>query len=198
MMTLIRGLSYLISNGRPISFQNVDSVIFPSFFGWLFFIAFGVISVIWIQFPAFGRNINLNHSSGLQAWLKRAVLVGIPYIISSFAAGLAGILLLSRIRAGMPSLGIGYEFDVIFAVVLGGTFFGAYYGNAIGAIFAAFIISIFQNILNLIGVSAYFQMFFLGILFLIILCLNYGYYAIVGLLYRQKYGNKSEVIESST
>lgn len=60
---------------------------------------------------------------------------------------------MSRLMAGMPSVGEGYEFDAITAVIVGGTSFLGGIGTVTGALIGSIIVGLINNILNLLHVS---------------------------------------------
>ncbi len=101
---------------------------------------------------------------------EAARLSGIPvnrvrmifYVVSGFAAGLTGILINSRIATGDPNSGTGFEFDVIVAVVLGGTAISGGQGTIVGSIVGVLIIGTLDNGLNLMGVDYFYQYVVLG------------------------------------
>jgi len=70
----------------------------------------------------------------------------------------SSILLSSRFNAVSTSnTGMGYELDAIAAVIVGGTPFTGGRGTIWGTIIGAIILGIINNMLNLLGVSAYLQ-----------------------------------------
>jgi ribose transport system permease protein len=85
------------------------------------------------------------------------------YATSGLAAGLAGVLVASRLNAGYPRAGEYYELDAIAAVVVGGTSLQGGVGSAAGTLVGALIMSVLRNGLNLLGVSAYVQQVAIGV-----------------------------------
>jgi ribose transport system permease protein len=81
----------------------------------------------------------------------------ILYVVSGLAAGIAGILINSRVATGDPTSGTGFEFDVIVAVVLGGTAITGGQGTIVGSIIGVLIVGVLDNGLNLMGVSTFYQ-----------------------------------------
>ncbi len=79
------------------------------------------------------------------------------YTIAGLLAGLAGLVLSSRIDSGQPGLGVGYELDAIAAAVIGGTSLSGGIGTIWGTIVGALIIGVLNNGLDLLNVSAYWQ-----------------------------------------
>ena len=82
-------------------------------------------------------------------------------------AGLAGVVLSSRISSGQPGLGQGYELDAIASAVIGGTSFSGGVGTVWGTVVGALIIGILNNGLDLLNVSAYWQQIVKGLIIVV-------------------------------
>jgi ribose transport system permease protein len=101
---------------------------------------------------------------------EAARLSGVPigrvitfvYMASGLAAGLGGCIQASQVNAGTPNLGSMFELQVIAAVVVGGTSLSGGSGHILGTLIGAFIISVIQNGMNILGIDAYMQMIVLG------------------------------------
>lgn len=81
-------------------------------------------------------------------------LVG-AYFAAGLCAGIAGIILVSRCGGLQGGLGIGLEFTVIAAVVLGGTKLTGGSGTILGSLLGAIFLVIIDNVLTLLGASPY-------------------------------------------
>jgi ribose/xylose/arabinose/galactoside ABC-type transport system permease subunit len=90
----------------------------------------------------------------------------LAYIISGFFAGMAGVLLASRLGIAQPNVGVGYELDAIAAVVIGGGILGGGGGGAIGTIFGVLALGVIDNLLNLFNVQSYYQQILKGLIIL--------------------------------
>lgn len=88
----------------------------------------------------------------------------IIFTLSGALTGLAGVVLMSRLMSGMPSVGEGYEFDAITAVIVGGTSFLGGIGTITGTLIGSLILGLINNILNLLHVSTQYQMIVKGAL----------------------------------
>jgi ribose transport system permease protein len=86
----------------------------------------------------------------------------ISFVIISALAGLAGILLVSRLGAAMSTLGKGMELRVITAVILGGASLMGGQGKIAGAILGAIFMGLVSNIMIMSRVSGYWQDIVLG------------------------------------
>jgi ribose/xylose/arabinose/galactoside ABC-type transport system permease subunit len=78
--------------------------------------------------------------------------------------GIAGLLMTSYIRVGMPYLAEGYEFRAITAAALGGISLSGGEGNILKALLGAVILTVLYNLLTILGVSPYLQGIFEGII----------------------------------
>jgi len=173
MMTAARGLALLLSGGRPVSNLSVSfsrigggslaSLPVPS----LILLAVAALSWILLAHMRIGRyiyavggNENAARASGLHV---RAVKMT-AYTLCGALAGLAGVVLASRITTGQPNAGIGYELDAIAAVVIGGASLNGGVGGVGGAILGALLIGVINNGLDLLNVSSYYQQVVKGII----------------------------------
>ena len=83
-------------------------------------------------------------------------------MIVGFAASLAGIVSMSRLGAVSPNTGEGLEFEVIAAVVIGGTSLTGGQGNILRTIIGVVIIALTRNFLNLARIQIFWQGFATG------------------------------------
>ncbi|HPS81429.1 MAG TPA: ABC transporter permease, partial [Candidatus Limiplasma sp.] len=79
------------------------------------------------------------------------------FTISGALVGLAGVVLMSRLMSGQPSVGAGYEFDAITAVILGGVSFTGGVGSMGGTIIGVFLIQAFNTGLTMVNVPSFWQ-----------------------------------------
>ena len=94
--------------------------------------------------------------------VKKVKMFG--FILSAFLAGLAGVLLTSRLGAAISSIGSGMELRVITAVILGGASLKGGQGKIIGALLGTLLIGMISNIMILSRVSGYWQEIIIGII----------------------------------
>lgn len=177
-MTMYRGFTYVISNGKPVS--NITEVgLFP-FIGkgdilgipvpiFIFFAAFIVVYIV-MNKTVFGRNVYATGGN-----MKAAALSGIDvdktqikvYMISGVLATIAGLILISRLNSAQPTLGDGYELDAIAAAVIGGTSLAGGRSRISGTLIGILILGIISNGLNIIGVSSFYQEIVKGLIILV-------------------------------
>ncbi len=138
-----------------------------------------VFAVSWalLNRTAFGRHVYATGGNPQAAWLSgvrvNRVLMTV-YVICGLGAGLAGVLVASRLNAGYPRAGELYELDAVAAVVVGGTSLFGGRGSIWGTLAGAFFIGILNNGLNLFNVSPYDQMIVKGAVLLIAAALDRG------------------------
>lgn len=170
-MTLVRGLTLVYTDGRPIStgFTDVADTFAIIGTGYLF----GIPVPVWIMAVTFiaawyllnhtrlgryiyalGGNETATRLSGINVDRIKITV----YAISGFLSALAGLIITSRLSSAQPTAGYGYELDAIAAVVLGGTSLMGGRGTIIGTLLGALIIGFLNNALNLLDVSSYYQM----------------------------------------
>jgi len=172
-MTWARGLALLISHGRPISNLgaaftrigggDVAGVPVPI----LIFAAVAALSHVLLRNTRLGRRIYAvggNENAARASGVKVGVVKLAAYVICGALAGLAGVVLASRITTGQPNAGIGYELDAIAAVVIGGTSLNGGVGGVFGAVLGALLIGVINNGLDLLNVSSYYQQVIKGLI----------------------------------
>ena len=85
------------------------------------------------------------------------------YTASGALAGLAGMVLMSRLVTVQPNEGVMYELDAIAASVIGGASLMGGVGSISGSMIGAFIIGVLRNGLNMAGTSAFIQQIIIGV-----------------------------------
>jgi ribose transport system permease protein len=89
------------------------------------------------------------------------------YVISGFAAGIAGLITAAQTDAGSPTFGDLAELDAIAAVIIGGAAFAGGRGHVGNALVGAFTIGVIRNALNLHNVDAFIQLIVIGVVILL-------------------------------
>jgi ribose transport system permease protein len=182
-LNVARGLTYLISNGAPISgLQDEVRYIGQVYYGFglpppagipASLIVVAVCAVgLWFFLEktnmgrhifAIGGNPHAARVSGINVDLTLVVV----YIISGFMAGLSGLLLAGRTDSGFPNAGIGIELDAIAAVIIGGASFFGGRGTVMGVLAGVLIMGILRNGLNINNVSSFWQQILIGLVIII-------------------------------
>ena len=167
MMTVARGLSYIITGGLPV-YGIPDSIVFLGQ-GYIGLIPVPVITMLIIVIiGSFVLNktyqgrflyaIGGNEEAARLAGVAISKIKIVIYGISGLLAGIAGITLMGRLSAGSPTSGTSMEMDVITAVVIGGVSINGGHGKISGAFVGALIIGVLSNGLTIMNVGEYYQM----------------------------------------
>jgi len=94
------------------------------------------------------------------------------YALGGLMAGIGALLLTARMSAAHPTAGIGYEFDAIAAVAVGGTSFERGNGWLLGTLLGVLVIGVLRNGLNLLGVPSAMQVVGIGLLVIVALLID--------------------------
>lgn len=170
--TAIRGAALLYTGGRPIS----DLTDTYNFIGQgdvlglpvpiIILLIMAVVTHILYAHTKFGKYIYAiggNEQAARVSGIDASKYKMLIYVYAGFLAGLAGLVVSSRIGSGQPGLGVGYELDAIAAAVIGGSSLSAGgIGTVAGTVIGALIIGVLNNILDLMNVSAYWQQIIKG------------------------------------
>jgi len=91
------------------------------------------------------------------------------YAISGALAGLAGVILASRLGTGQPVAGVGWELDAIAAVVIGGTLLTGGQGSVLSTLVGVLLLGVIFNLFNLEGqISPWWQLVLRGVILLFV------------------------------
>jgi ribose transport system permease protein len=161
-MLIVRGAAFKYTDARtitglPASFERLSSGASSAA---MMAAVFAVAWIVLMRTP-FGRHVYAIGGNEDAAWLSGVRVQRITlavYAICGLTAGLAGVLVASRLNAGYPRAGEYYELDAIAAVVVGGTSLFGGRGSIWGTLAGALFIGILNNGLNLYRVSPYDQM----------------------------------------
>lgn len=180
MMTFGRGITYLYTGGYPINFKPI-----PDDFAWLGKGYFGISPVpallfllviclggYLLKYTKYGRSlfaIGGNREAARLSGIPVERNVCLTYVIAAVFAGLAGIIMTSRVASASAVAGESYEMDVIAGVVLGGTLQSGGVGSITGTVIGVFIFGIIENGLNILGMPTYFKLLIKGIVIILAL-----------------------------
>jgi ribose transport system permease protein len=169
-MLVVRGVAFMYTDARtisglPASFALLSNGVVTATIVAVIFL----LSWFALTRTPFGRHVYAVGGNESAAWLSgiRVARVRLAvYAISGMSAGLAGVMVASRLNAGYPRAGEYYELDAIAAVVVGGTSLFGGSGSLWSALAGAFFIGILNNGLNLYRVSPYEQLVVKGVVLL--------------------------------
>ena len=167
MMTTLRGVCYVITNGMPV-YGIPDSIGFIGK-GYLFdiipvpvilLVIVFIVGIFILEKTSFGRtvygiggNIEASRLSGINVNRQRYKI----YMFSGMLFSIAGIVLLGRVNSGQPTAGEGYEMDIITACILGGISFTGGEGKLRGVVIGLLIIGTLANGMTLMSIPEFWQ-----------------------------------------
>lgn len=166
-MTAYKGIAYLICGGisiygTPDAFRMLGQ-------GYLFgiipipviiLISVVVIVAFILNKTVFGRAVFAlggNDEAARLAGIKVKKVRALLFAISGFGAGLAGVIMCSRLSSGVPNSGNGYEFDVVTACVIGGVSPNGGEGKISGVLCGVLVIGVLNNGLTLMNINEFYQ-----------------------------------------
>ncbi|MGI6170011.1 MAG: ABC transporter permease [Christensenellales bacterium] len=173
MLSVAKGITYIICNARPvpglspqflgIAKSSLGPIPLPMV---ILAISFLIASIVLYK-TRFGRYIYAiggNREAAITSGLKVKTVEASAYAIGGLMAGLAAVVLTSRVSSGLPGSGEGYELDAIAASVIGGISLSGGEGRLWGTLLGAVILAVIQNALDLMVVSTYLQFIIKGAL----------------------------------
>lgn len=181
-MNIAKGLAYIYTGGSPVrvvtkewQFLGAGYVgIFPTPVVILVIVL--IITAIIMNKTKMGRHmyaVGGNQQAAEFSGIKVEKVKFFVHAFSGLMAGLAGIVLASRMYSGQPTAGDGAEMDAIAAVVVGGTSMAGGSGKIGGTIIGGLIIGVLNNGLNLLNVNSFWQYVVKGVVILLAVFLDY-------------------------
>jgi rhamnose transport system permease protein len=177
-LALFRGLAFVVLGDRAVSefplgftdfgFLNVPGTQIPwtaVVFAVLAVITFVVLHRSWIgrDVYAIGNNEEAARFSGVEV---DRLKIGL-FVTSGTLAALAGVVFTARFASARPDNALGFELDVVTAVLLGGVSIFGGRGSLVGVVLALFLIGALRNLLNLEDVAAEKQSIVIGTLLIV-------------------------------
>lgn len=171
-MTYGHGLALAVGGGQSIEFP-------PAGYN---FLGQGSLASVPIPFVAALVLLVLSHLFMTRTTLGRQILMiggnrraaelsgvdvrrvqALAYVIAGLLAGVAGVILSSRVNSGQPELAPTLQFDAIAAVAVGGVSMRGGKGTVFQVFVGALLLSVVKNALNIVNVSTYWQMVAVGV-----------------------------------
>lgn len=181
-MNIAKGLAYVYTGGSPVRVVTKEwqflgaGYIGPVPTPVIILIFVLIITAIIMNRTRIGRYmyaVGGNTQAAIFSGINVSRVKFFVYTYSGLMAGLAGIVLASRMYSGQPTAGEGAEMDAIAAVVVGGTSMAGGYGRIGGTIIGGLIIGVLNNGLNLLNVSSFWQYVVKGIVILLAVFIDY-------------------------
>ena len=175
-MNITKGIALVLTGGAPIRCMT-DAFKFPGA-GYvgpvptpviLMFIIF-ILAALMINKTQLGRHIYAVGGNVQAAKFSGISVQKVKFIVYAYTgvmAGIAGVVIASRLYSGQPTAGDGAEMDAIASVVVGGTSMSGGSGRIGGTLIGVLIIGILNNGLNLMGVDSNWQYIVKGLVILL-------------------------------
>jgi ribose transport system permease protein len=173
-MVVGRGLVLLFTDARSISGENGLPEAFIDY-GLVRFLDIPLLTwtpiilflALWwlLHQTAYGKRLFATGGNSEAAFLAGIAVDRVrasAYVWSGTLAGIAGVMLASRLQSGQPTAGEFYELTAIAAVVLGGASLFGGEGKLSNTIFGVLIMVVLSNALNLLNVNSYWQRIAVG------------------------------------
>lgn len=170
MLAMARGAALLYTNGQNIYQIGEYTVFGQGSIGVIptpiiFLVLIGLLTWYILKHTRLGRSlysIGGNEEASIASGIDVNKNKMIAFIINGVFVGIAGVIFMSRVNAGLPNGAQGFEFEALTSSIIGGTSFSGGIGTAGGTVIGAFIVGTLNNIMNLSGVNSYLQQIIRG------------------------------------
>jgi ribose/xylose/arabinose/galactoside ABC-type transport system permease subunit len=165
-LTAVRGATLLVTSlpvfgfGSGFGFLGVGQVLgipLPVLFAALVFLVGGV----YLALTPGGRHVYAIGVNPEAAYLSGISIRKLPFmlfVLSGMAAAFGGVLFAARLDSAPPgTLGLGFELNVLTAVLLGGIAFEGGRGSILGVLLGVLFLGVLQNGLTLMNVTSFWQ-----------------------------------------
>ena len=178
-----------IARSAALFLSNSDAVNLPD--GNFGMLAYGTITnipycvILWLflillfsfllKYTRIGKNLYAvggNKESARLSGVNVNRTIYVAFVISAICSLIAGAIYTSRLGVALPDKAVGYERDSIAAAVIGGTSMKGGVGNLGETLVGVLIYGIITNFFNLIGINAYWQQVFKGLVIAIAVYVN--------------------------
>jgi ribose/xylose/arabinose/galactoside ABC-type transport system permease subunit len=183
MMYIARGLALILAKGTPVRGEKVPLAITTLARGyWLgipipvYFLVIVLIVFLVIEkrslFGKYSMTIGGNKNAAYLSGIGVAGIIFWNYVIVGGLASFSGIIVASRLAAGDPRVAVGFEFDAILAILLGGTSLNGGKGSVIGTLIGALIVAVLGNGMDMLNILTFWQSILKGVIFVFAIVIN--------------------------
>ena len=180
-MSLFRGIAFIILGDQAYKGYPASFAFFGQGYVWwvvsfelVLFLAAALVYGFLLHRTSFGRRIFAIGNNPVAAQYS-GVRVGrikfVLFCLTGLMAGIASVLITSRLGSTRPSIAQGYELEVITMVVLGGVSILGGAGSIMGVVLAAFIMGLVTFGLGLLNVPGIVMSIFIGLLLITVIAL---------------------------
>ncbi len=181
-LSILRGIALYLTQGYSIPIKDVPGFLYlgrGELFGIpvpaIIAISIVIIGYVVLSQTRYGRRVvavGSNPEAARRVGMPARGVIASVYALSGVAAAIAGLLFAARLGSGSSNAAVGFELQVIAAVVLGGTSLMGGRGSMIGTLLGAMTIAVIGNGLILMRISPFFTQIVTGAIILIAIWLN--------------------------
>jgi ribose transport system permease protein len=166
MMAMLRGIGYLTTNARAVQTNGTSLKLIGTGYIGPFPIPVLIAALVLIAIyyllnhTTFGRYVYAvggNEKAALSSGLPVVKIQIWVFIICSVTAAISGLITTGRLNSFQPTIGSGFELNVIAAVILGGTRLTGGEGKISGTVLGVLILGVLSNGLVLLDVNSFWQ-----------------------------------------
>ena len=181
LWSALRGMGLFMTNALPVPIDENDVLdwlggqvlVLPdsAVIMLILFVVFQFIS----KKTAFGRSVYAiggNASAAQLCGINVKRIRVLLFTLAGLLAAVTGILLAARLGSGNAGAASGLEFDVIAAVVVGGTALSGGRGSMLGTLLGVLVITLIGNGLVLLGINSFFQQVVRGVIIVLAVLAN--------------------------
>ena len=117
---------------------------------------------------AVGGNNSAAYATGIQVVKVKAL----AHMIAGLLSAVGGIFLAAYMYSGDPTIGSSYSLRAVASSIIGGAVFSGALGDVLGTVAGVIILTLINNMLNLLGISSYFQFLLQGVILIAALALG--------------------------
>lgn len=139
------------------------------------FLVIAILGHLAFSTTTFGRYLYAtggNRTSARLSGINTERVRLVSFILSGLGAAVAGIVIAARVQNVDPSFGVGFEFDALTAVVLGGTSLLGGRGSISGTVAGVLLLGVLANAMTLLGISIQFQLMIRGIILIVAVAID--------------------------
>lgn len=175
MMGVARGVAKWLARNQTVNYPDSPlngimalespDKLFPLPWGVWIALVLAVLVAVVMSWSVFGRYIfaiGANETASAYSGIRVQKHKAVTYALAGLLFGVAGLMQLSRLTQGDPSVAIGLELDVIAAVVIGGASLNGGAGSISGSLIGALIMAVLRNGSSQSGWPNYMQEIIIG------------------------------------
>jgi simple sugar transport system permease protein len=181
-LSILRGYALYLTQGYSIPIKDAAGFFFlgrgellgvpaPAVIA----VAIAIIGYVVITATKYGRQVvavGSNMEAARRVGMPAQWIIASVYMLSGVACTVSGLLIAARLGSGSSNAAVGFELQVIAAVVLGGTSLTGGRGTIIGTVLGTMTIAIIGNGLILLHISPFFTQIVTGAIILGAIWLN--------------------------